>query len=146
MPVRVLIVDDHALVRDGLRMILESLSDMDVVGEAGEGRDALVKAEALRPDVIIMDIAMPEMNGIEATRMICERLPSVKIIILSMHHTKEHVFRAMQAGAWGYLLKESAGSCVVNAVRAVMKNNQYFSDGVEAVSYTHLRAHETDSY
>jgi DNA-binding NarL/FixJ family response regulator len=132
MPVRILIADDHAIVRDGLRMILESLSDMYVVGEAGDGRDAMVQAEALRPDVIIMDIAMPDLNGIEATRMICERLPSVKIIILSMYHTKEHVFRAMQAGARGYLLKESAGSTVVNAIRAVMKDHQYFGDGVES--------------
>lgn len=132
MPVRILIADDHAIIREGLKMILESLSDMDVVGEAGDGRDALEKAGTLRPDVIIMDIAMPELNGIEATRMILGRLPAVRVIILSMYHTNEHVFRAMQAGARAYLLKESAGFSVVNAVRAVMKGQQYFGDGVEA--------------
>jgi DNA-binding NarL/FixJ family response regulator len=131
MPVRILIADDHAIVREGLKMILESLSDMEVVGEAGDGRDALEKAEALSPDVIIMDIAMPELNGIEATRMIRERLPAVRVIILSMHHTNEHVFRAMQAGARAYLLKESAGFSVVNAVRAVMRGHQYFGEGIE---------------
>ena len=136
MPVRILIADDHAIIREGLKMVLESMSDMVVVGEAGDGRDALDKAETLRPDVIIMDIGMPELNGIEATRMICERLPSVKILILSMHHTNEHIFRAMQAGAWAYILKESAGSCVVNAIRAVMKGHQYFGDGVEVPSKT----------
>ncbi|MBK5274820.1 MAG: response regulator transcription factor [Desulfuromonadales bacterium] len=134
MPVRILIADDHAVVREGLRMILESLEEMIVVGEALDGRDAIEKAVALKPDVIVMDIAMPEMNGIEATRMICERLPSVKIIILSMHHTNEHIFRAMQAGAHAYLLKESAGAWVVKAIHAVMKGQHYFGAGVEAPS------------
>jgi DNA-binding NarL/FixJ family response regulator len=132
MPVRILIADDHAVVREGLKMILESLRDMIVVGEAGNGRDAVEKAEALKPDVIIMDIAMPELNGIEATRMICERFSATRIIILSMHQTNEHVFRAVQAGARGYLLKESAGFTVVNAVRSVMRGQLYFGEGIEA--------------
>jgi DNA-binding NarL/FixJ family response regulator len=132
MPVRILIVDDHAVVREGLKMILESLSDLSVVGEARNGREAVAQAEALLPDVIIMDIAMPELNGIEATRMICEQWPAVRIIILSMHQTNEHVFRAMQAGARAYLLKESAGFSVVNAVREVMRGHQYFGEGIEA--------------
>jgi len=131
MPVRILIADDHALVREGLKMILESLSDADVVGEARDGREVLEKAEALRPDVILMDISMPELNGIEATRIIRERLPAVRVIILSMHHTNEHVFRAIQAGALAYLLKESAGSYIVKAVREVMRGRLYFSDGIE---------------
>jgi len=134
MLVRILIADDHAVVRDGLKMILESLSDLLVVGEARNGRDALAQAESLRPDVIIMDIAMPELNGIEATRVICERLPAVRVIILSMHQTNEHVFRAMQAGAWAYILKESAGFSVVDAVRAVMRGQHYFGEGIEAPS------------
>jgi DNA-binding NarL/FixJ family response regulator len=141
MPVRILIVDDHSLVREGLKMILESQSDMNVVGEAADGRDALKKAEALRPDVIIMDIAMPELNGIEATRMIHKLLPTVRVIILSMHHTNEHVFRAMQAGARAYLLKESAGFSVVEAVRAVMKGQQYCGEGVEAPAETRSIPH-----
>ena len=136
MPVRILIADDHALVREGLKMILVSMSDIDVVGEAGDGREVLDKAEALKPDVILMDISMPELNGIEATRIICERLPSVRVIILSMHHTIEHVFRAMQAGARAYLLKESAGLDVVKAVREVMRGRQYFGEGVEPPTKT----------
>lgn len=132
MPVRILLADDHALVRDGLRMILEAQGDINIVGEAGNGREALAQAEKLKPDVIIMDIAMPELNGIEATRRICEQLPATRIVILSMHHTMEHVFRAMQAGAMAYILKESAGFCAVNAVRAVMKGHTFFGVGVDA--------------
>jgi DNA-binding NarL/FixJ family response regulator len=132
MPVRILIADDHAVVREGLRMILEARGDMTVVGEALDGRDAIEKAETLKPDVIVMDITMPEMNGIEATRTICKRLPDVKIIILSMHHTNEHIFRAIQAGARAYLLKESAGASVAKAVQAVMRGQHYFGAGVEA--------------
>jgi len=134
MSVRILIADDHAVVREGLRMILEASArgEMTVVGEALDGRDTIEKAEMLRPDVIVMDIAMPQMNGIEATRIICERLPEVKIIILSMHHTSEHIFRAIQAGARSYLLKESAGTGVAKAVQAVMKGDYYFGTGVEA--------------
>jgi len=132
MAVRIMIADDHALVREGLKMILEATDGMTVVGEAIDGRDAIEKAVELKPDIIVMDISMPEMNGIEATRMICERLPSVRIIILSMHHTNEHIFRALQAGARAYLLKESAGSWVVKAINAVLKGQYYFGAGVEA--------------
>jgi DNA-binding NarL/FixJ family response regulator len=134
MSVRILIADDHAVVREGLRMILEAKSDMTVVGEALDGREAIEKAETLKPDVIVMDIAMPEMNGIEATRIICGRLPAVRIIILSMHHTNEHIFRAIQAGARAYLLKESAGAWVAKAIQTVMKGEYYFGAGVEAPS------------
>lgn len=132
MPVRIIIADDHAVVREGLKMILESLSDMVVVGEARNGHEALVQAELLKPDVIIMDIAMPELNGIEATRLICERFPAIRVIILSMHQNNEHVFRAMKAGARAYLLKEFAGFSVVNAVRTVMRGQQYYGEGIEA--------------
>jgi DNA-binding NarL/FixJ family response regulator len=132
MSVRILIADDHAVVREGLKMILEANGDMTVVGEALDGRDAIEKAETLKPDVIVMDITMPEMNGIEATRIICERVPTAKIIILSMHHTNEHVFRAIQAGARAYLLKESAGAWVAKAIHTVLKGEYYFGAGVEA--------------
>src|SRR5674476_286930 len=134
MPIRILLADDHAVVREGLRTILEAQGDMNIVGEASDGREALNKAEALRPDVIIMDISMPEFNGIDATRMILMSLPSTKVIILSMHHTTEYVGRAMKAGARAFILKESAGSSAVNAVRAVMRGRLYFSEGI-AVSY-----------
>jgi DNA-binding NarL/FixJ family response regulator len=131
MPVRILIADDHAVVREGLRMILEATDGMTVVGESSGGRDVIEQAENLKPDIIVMDITMPEMNGIEATRMICGRLPEIKVIILSMHHTNEHVYRAVQAGARAYLLKESAGAHVVKAIHAVMRGKYYFCAGVE---------------
>ena len=132
MPIRILLADDHAVVREGLRTILEAQGDMNIVGEASDGREAMNKAEVLRPDVIIMDISMPELSGIEATRMIMLRAPTARIIILSMHHTREYVSRAMQAGARAYLLKESAGCSAVTAVRTVMRGRQYFSEGIEA--------------
>jgi DNA-binding NarL/FixJ family response regulator len=131
MTVRILIADDHAVVRDGLRMILGAQKNLSVVGTAANGREAVARAETLRPDVILMDIAMPDLNGIEATRIICQATTSAKVIILSMHHTGEHVFRALQAGARGYLLKESAGAEVVKAVRSVMQGHSYFGKGVE---------------
>jgi DNA-binding NarL/FixJ family response regulator len=130
VPAKILLADDHAIIRDGLRIMLEAQSDITVVGEAKDGLEALAQTEALLPDVVIMDIAMPEMNGIEATRMISQRAPSVRVIILSMHHTSEHVFRAMQAGAYAYILKESAGAETVKAVRAVMRGQRYFGEGI----------------
>lgn len=139
MPIRILLADDHAVVRDGLKMILEMRGDMRVVGEAMNGRDAVAKAESLRPDVVVMDVAMPELNGIEATQMIREILPSTRVLILSVHHTTEHIFRAIQAGAGGYILKESAGTEVVKAVWSVMKGHLYFGRGVEASPDTWCR-------
>jgi len=132
MPVRILIVDDHAVVREGLRTILQAQGDMEVVGEAMDGREALNKAEVLKPDVVFMDISMSTLNGIEATRMIHLRMPTVRVIILSMHHTNEYVIRAMQAGARAFLLKESASFSAVSAVHAVMRGRQYFDVGIEA--------------
>lgn len=132
MPIRILLADDHAVVREGLRTILEAQGDMNVVGEAGNGREALDKAVSLRPDIILMDISMPELSGIDATRMILMQVPAAKIIVLSTHHTTEYVSRAMQAGARAFIHKESAGCSVVNAVRAVMKGRQYFSEGIVA--------------
>lgn len=134
MPVRILIADDHAVVREGLKMILESQKNLVVVGTAVNGNDAIEKAVALRPDVILMDIAMPELNGIEALRIIGDQTPHARVIILSMHSTNEHVFRAVQAGARGYILKESAGSHVVKAIRAVIKGHEYFCDDIDILS------------
>jgi len=128
--VRILIADDHALVRDGLRMNLEARGDFVVVGAAANGREALAQALALLPDVIVMDIGMPELNGIEATRLICERLPAVKVLILSMYGSSEHCYRALRSGARGYILKESAGDEVVEAVGAIMRGRLYFGAGV----------------
>ncbi len=127
MTVAVFLADDHAVVRDGLRYLLEAQPDIKVVGDAADGRQALQLVERLRPDVAIMDIAMPELNGIEATRIIRIDCPSTQVIILSIYSTEEHVSRALQAGALGYVLKESAGIEVVNAVRAVHSGHHYLS-------------------
>ena len=125
MPIKVFLADDHAVVRDGLRLILETQEDITVVGEAADGRQAVDQVLKLKPDIVIMDIAMPELNGIEATQQILKTLPSVKVIILSMHSSTEHVSRALKAGALGYLLKESAGKEVVNAVKTVYLGHRY---------------------
>jgi DNA-binding NarL/FixJ family response regulator len=130
MSITVFLADDHAVVRDGLRFLLEAQHDIKVVGDAANGRDAVRQVAQLCPDVVIVDIAMPDLNGIEATRQIRETRPSAQVIILSMHSTTEHVFRALQAGARGYLLKESAGVEVINAVRAVHDGRRYLSEKI----------------
>ncbi len=130
MSITVFLADDHTVLRDGLQYLLEAQQDIKVVGNAAEGRDAVRQVVQLRPDVVILDIAMPELNGIEATRQIREVCPSAQILILSMHSTTEHVFRALQAGARGYLLKESAGIEVVKAVRAVHAGRRYLSEEI----------------
>lgn len=124
---RVLLADDHAVVRDGLRALLEHVGDFEIVGVAGNGRDAVTEAQRLSPDVVVMDIAMPELDGIEATRRILEKCAGTKVLILSMYLSSEHLHRAMHAGARGYVLKESAGDEVVDAVRAVQAGKRYLS-------------------
>jgi DNA-binding NarL/FixJ family response regulator len=130
MSITVFLADDHAVVRDGLRFLLEAQHDIKVVGDAANGRDAVRQVAQLCPDVVIVDIAMPDLNGIEATQQIRETRPSAQVIILSMHSTTEHVFRALQAGARGYLLKESAGVEVISAVRAVHAGRRYLSEKI----------------
>jgi DNA-binding NarL/FixJ family response regulator len=128
--IKVLLADDHAVVRDGLRVLLEAQSDISVVENAANGRQAVRLALQLHPDVVVMDIAMPELNGIEATQQIHDASPSTQVLILSMHSTTEHIFRALRAGARGYLLKDSAGTEVVDAVRAVHAGRRYLSQKI----------------
>ena len=118
MTITVLIADDHAVMRDGLRAILEREGGIEVVATASNGRETVLEARRLNPDIVLMDIVMPELSGIEAAAQIRDHCESTRVIILSMHSTVEHIFRALQAGAMGYLLKGSAGSEVVRAVRA----------------------------
>ncbi len=125
MTIRVLLADDHALMREGLSALLAATPDISVVGEARTGREAVSGAQQLDPDVVVMDITMPDLNGIEAARLIHARRPATRIVMLSMHSTAEHVYRALEAGASGYLLKESAGGEVIAAVRAVHAGKQY---------------------
>ncbi|MBL0174143.1 MAG: response regulator transcription factor [Ignavibacteria bacterium] len=130
MPIRVILADDHAVVLDGLRVLLESQGDISVVGTASDGRTAVALARELLPDIVVMDISMPELNGIDATCELREALPNVRVIILSMHSTSEHIYRALQAGARGYVIKESAGKEVVKAVIAVHGGKRYISEKI----------------
>ncbi|MGH8687738.1 MAG: response regulator [Burkholderiales bacterium] len=125
--IRVLLVDDHAVVRDGLRALLELGEEFEVVGVAANGRDAVLEAQGLQPDVVVMDVAMPELDGIEAARRIVEKCASTRVLMLSMYLSSEHVYRALNAGAHGYVLKESAGDEVVEAIRAVHAGKRYLS-------------------
>lgn len=134
MAIRVFLVDDHGILREGLHFLLDAYPDLTVVGEAGNGREAVQQIPQLRPDVVVMDIAMPELNGIEATRQIHEACPSAQIVILSMHSMAEHVVRAFQAGATGYLLKESIGQDLVDAIHTVYNGQRYLSPKITAVS------------
>jgi len=127
MTIRVLLADDHALMREGLRALLATTSDIEVVGEVRTGREAERQVLQLSPDVVLMDIAMPDLNGIEAARVIRLKCPAVGIVMLSMHATAEYVYRAFEAGASGYLLKESAVDEVVAAVRLVHGGGRYLS-------------------
>jgi DNA-binding NarL/FixJ family response regulator len=128
--IRVLLADDHVLMREGLRALLASNPDISVVAGVGDGREAVRIAGQLKPDVAVMDISMPGLNGTEATRMMRARCPATRIIMLSMHSTAEHVYRALEAGATGYVLKESAAAEVIAAVRAVHAGRRYLSPGL----------------
>lgn len=130
MTIRVLLADDHAMMRDGLKALLEAEHDLRVVGSVSTGRAAVREASALQPDVIIMDITMPDMNGIEAVAKLNQGNPGIRVIMLSMHSGAEHVHRAMSAGASGYLLKESAGEDIVSAVRTVHAGRRYMSRAI----------------
>ncbi|HEX7811150.1 MAG TPA: response regulator transcription factor [Burkholderiales bacterium] len=125
--ISVLLVDDHAMMREGLKALLSASAGIRIVAEAGDGRDAIRHAEELSPDVVIMDLSMPGLNGVEAARLLHEKCPGIRIVMLSMHSSSEYVFRAFQAGATGYLLKESAGAEVEAAVRAVYAGRRYLS-------------------
>ena len=117
--VRVLLVDDHAVLRDGLRLFLSTQPDIEVVGEAADGAEALMKIEALRPEVVLMDVAMPRLNGIEATLRIRRQWPTCRVLVLTQHNRREYVQRLLQAGAAGYVLKKAGGAEVATAIRAV---------------------------
>ena len=130
MKITVFLADDHAMVRDGLQLLLETSGDIEVVGQAGSGRAAVLQVNQIKPDVVLMDIAMPELNGIEATRQLIGDQPETKVIILSMHATSEHIYQALQAGASGYLLKEAVGQEVVKAVHEVFNGQRYLSQKI----------------
>jgi DNA-binding NarL/FixJ family response regulator len=130
MTIRILLADDHTMVRDGLRQLLTAQTGMSVVGEASNGLEAVQAVGQLRPDVVVMDIGMPGLNGIEAAVRIRAASPATQVVILSMHADIEHIARALQAGALGYVLKESAGQEVVKAVRSVHARHRYVSERI----------------
>ena len=125
MPCRVLLVDDHKLVRAGIRALLETLPQVEVVGEASDGREALDLAASLKPDIVLMDIAMKGMNGLEATMRLKQTFPEMRVIMLSMYATEDYVMQALHAGACGYLVKESATLELERALKAVTRGEIY---------------------
>jgi len=130
---RVLLADDHTLIRAGLRMVVDAQPDLSVVGEAEDGRAAVAMAQKLKPDVIVMDIGMPNLNGIEACRQIRESLPDAQIVMLSMHSDEGYVLRALKAGAKAYLLKDSAEADLARAIRSAAAGKSFFSPAVGKV-------------
>jgi two-component system, NarL family, response regulator NreC len=127
---RILIADDHGIVRQGTRSLLEKERDLEVVGEAEDGRAAVEMAEALKPDVVVMDIAMPHLNGLDAAAQIVRRQPETGVIILSMHEEEDYLVRALTAGVRGYLLKDTAQVDLVRAVRSVARRKAFFSPAI----------------
>jgi two-component system response regulator NreC len=141
---RILLADDHAVVRQGFKMLLSAQPDMEIVGEAANGREAVESAESLRPDVVVMDVAMPELNGIEATRRLAASAPHTRVIALSMHKDSVYVREILRAGARGYLLKDSGAEDLVSAIRAVAKGESYLSPAVSNAVLDDYRRHVTN--
>jgi len=128
--IKVLLAEDHTIVRKGLCSLLDRENGIKVIGEAEDGREAMRKAEALEPDVVLMDIAMPGLNGLEATRQLKKRFPEMKIIILTMHANEEYVLETLRAGASGYLVKKTAPDDLISAIRAVYKGDSFLSPSI----------------
>ena len=142
--IRIVLADDHSVVRQGFRRILEAQADMEIVGEASNGREALETATKLSPDVVVMDVAMPELNGIEATRRMGEAAPRTRVLALSMHKDSVYVREILRAGARGYLLKDAVDEDLIAAVRAVARGEGYLSPGVADAVLTDYRQHVSD--
>ena len=138
--IQVLLADDHLVVRKGLRAILERQAGMEVVGEAADGREAVALSESMTPDVVIMDITMPHLNGIDATAQIVKRNPRIGVVILSVHSDETYILRALNSGAKGYLLKDSAETDLVKAVDTVALGKPFFSPSIaEALLEDYMR-------
>jgi DNA-binding NarL/FixJ family response regulator len=142
-PIRILLADDHVVMRSGLRLLLERQPNLEVVGEAADGQEAVRLAAAEKPEVVIMDIAMPHLNGVEATRQIVTRNPETAVVILSMHSDESYVLRSLKAGARAYLLKDSAEADLIAAIHAIQEGKSFFSPGVRRIlkeDYVHQLA------
>ncbi len=142
--VKLVVADDHKIFRQGIKKLLEEESDLQVVGEAANGREAVKKATELKPDVILMDIAMANLNGLEATRQIKKVLPDVKVIMLTMHKNEEYVLQSFQAGASGFILKEGAVEELVSAIRSIHQDKSFLSPSIsKTLIDAYLRKMET---
>jgi len=142
--IRILLADDHAVVRQGFKMILAEQPDMEIAGEAANGREAVELAEKIKPDVVVMDVAMPELNGIEATRRLAASAPHTRVLALSMHKDSVYVREILRAGARGYLLKDSPAQDMLAAVRAVAGGEGYISPAVSSAVLDDYRKHVTN--
>src|SRR5436305_11999079 len=142
--IRILLADDHAVVRQGFKLILSAQSDMEIAGEAANGREAVDLAAQLKPDIVVMDVAMPELNGIEATRRIVASAPHTRVIALSMHKDGVYVREILRAGARGYLLKDSGAEDLVRAIRAVAGGESWLSPAVSNAVLDDYRKHVTN--
>lgn len=145
MTIRIFLADDHHLVRQGVRLLLESEADLEVVGEAGDGIQALEDATRLRPDVLVVDMVIPHLNGVEITHEIKRRLPATRIVLLSMYDNESYVLRAIEAGASAYVLKESTAGELATAIRAALEGRMYLSPPLdqEAIEEYARRTQET---
>jgi len=142
--IRVLLADDHGVVRQGFRLILSQHADLEVVGEAADGREALRLSHELKPDVVVLDIAMPELNGVEATRLIRQECPECDVLVLSMHKDAPYVRETLRAGAKGYLLKDAIDGDLVTAVRAVARGEGFLSPAISATVLSDYQKHVGD--
>ena len=138
-PVRVLVADDHEVVRQGVRALLEAEPGVQVCGEAADGREALEKARQLKPDIVILDIGMPELNGLEATRQILSELPRTEVLILTLHESEQLVREVLAAGARGYVLKSDAGRDILVAVNALRRHKPFFTSRVSEIVLRDVR-------
>lgn len=148
-PIRILLADDHTLVRQGLKSLLDASGDCEVVAEAADGIEAVDKARAMRPDVVVVDIGMPRLSGIEVVRRISSELPDTRVLVLTMHEEEEYVLHVVRAGASGYLVKDSAASELIDAVRALKARRGYFGAYASKVLAEQVRQPEprvTDPY
>lgn len=134
MKINVLLADDHKILREGLKNVIESFSTFRVIGEANDGREAVNLANKLHPDVVIMDVSMPGLNGVEATRQIISKHPDIRIIALSMHANKQLILSILKAGAYGYLLKDCASGELINAIKTVVANKKYVGKNISDIT------------
>ncbi|MDD5467543.1 MAG: response regulator transcription factor [Anaerolineales bacterium] len=143
--IRILLVDDHAILREGLRALLSYYPDVEVVGEAADGAQAIECVARLNPDIVLMDIAMPVMSGLEATRRICAEHPQARVIILTQYEDQPYVVPLLRAGAVGYVLKRALGADLINAIRAVARGESFLYTSVATTVLEHLRQPEASS-